>query len=123
MPSHNIDKLEIYVISKRLNIMSYPILKSIRDFSYKDQMVRSCLSVASNIAEGYGRRNPNVFRQFLDYALGSIYEFQTQLELAVANKLVSSDSSLPLFELIDELIPKIINFSKSLRNKPPTTNN
>lgn len=123
MPSHNIDKLDIYVISKRLNILSYPLLKSIRDFSYKDQMVRSCLSVASNIAEGYGRRNPNVFRQFLDYALGSIFEFQTQLELAVANKLVSSDSSLPLFELIDELIPKIINFRKSLRQLPPTTNN
>jgi four helix bundle protein len=79
--------------------------------------------VASNIAEGYGRRNPNAFRLFLDYALGSLFEFQTQLELAVANKLVSSDSSMPLFVLIDELIPKIINFRKSLRQHPPTTNN
>jgi four helix bundle protein len=122
MPSYNIDKLDIYVLSKRLNVQSYAVLKTIRDFSYRDQMVRSCLSVASNIAEGYGRRNPNAFRQFLDYALGSLYEFQTQLELAVANKLVSIDLSVPLVELIDELIPKIINFRKSLRQHPPTTN-
>jgi len=123
MPSYNIDKLGIYDLSKRLNILSYPILKSIRDFSYKDQMVRSCLSVASNIAEGYGRRNPNVFRQFLDYALGSLFEFQTQLELAVANGLLKSDEVEHLFVIINELIPKIINFGKSLHNKPRTTNN
>ncbi len=123
MPSRNIETLEIYSLSKRLNIESYPLIRSMSDFSYRDQMTRSCLSVASNIAEGYGRRNPNAFRLFLDYALGSLLEFQTQLELAVANRLIRIESATPLFLLVDELIPKIINFRKSLPNKQQTTNN
>ena len=124
MPSYNIDSLDIYTLSKRLNIESYPLIRSMKDFSYRDQMTRSCLSVASNIAEGYGRRNPNAFRLFLDYALGSLFEFQTQLELAVANRLLTIDSATPIFLLVDELIPTIINFRKSLPDKhPPTTNN
>jgi four helix bundle protein len=38
--------------------------------------------VPSNIAEGYGRLTDSQFRHFLGNARGSLYEMQTQLELA-----------------------------------------
>ena len=47
-----------------------------------DQMRRAAVSVASNIAEGYGRLSDLQFRHFLGNARGSLYEMQTQLELA-----------------------------------------
>ncbi len=46
------------------------------------QMRRAAVSVPSNIAEGQGRLTDLQFRHFLGNARGSLYEMQTQLELA-----------------------------------------
>jgi four helix bundle protein len=46
------------------------------------QARRAAVSVPSNIAEGYGRLTDLQFRHFLGNARGSLYELQTQLELA-----------------------------------------
>ncbi|MFT3740597.1 MAG: four helix bundle protein [Breznakibacter sp.] len=46
------------------------------------QMRRSAVSVPSNIAEGYGRHHSKDYARFLQMAAGSLYELQTQLEIA-----------------------------------------
>ena len=46
------------------------------------QVRRAAVSVPSNIAEGHGRLTDSQFRHFLGNARGSLYELQTQLELA-----------------------------------------
>ncbi len=51
-------------------------------YGLTSQMRRSVISIPSNIAEGRGRNSDKEFIRFLQIALGSIYELQTQLELA-----------------------------------------
>jgi len=46
------------------------------------QIRRAAVSVPSNIAEGHGRLTDSQFRHFLGNARGSLYEMQTQVELA-----------------------------------------
>jgi four helix bundle protein len=46
------------------------------------QIRRAAVSVPSNIAEGHGRLTDLQFRHFLGNARGSLYELQTQMELA-----------------------------------------
>ncbi len=46
------------------------------------QIRRSAVSIPSNIAEGYGRQSTNDYVLFLKIALGSVYELQTQFEIA-----------------------------------------
>ena len=51
-------------------------------FGLSNQIRRAAVSVPSNIAEGYGRLTDLQFRHFLGNARGSLYELQTQIELA-----------------------------------------
>ena len=46
------------------------------------QMRRAAVSIPSNIAEGFNRRNQKEYRQFLFVALGSCAELSTQATLS-----------------------------------------
>jgi four helix bundle protein len=53
-----------------------------RDFTLKDQIRRACISIMSNIAEGYDRSGTKEFVQFLATAKGSAAEVRCQLYIA-----------------------------------------
>ncbi|MGO8935332.1 MAG: four helix bundle protein [Terracidiphilus sp.] len=53
-------------------------------FGLTNQLRRASVSIASNIAEGYGRSTRGEYLQSLGYARGSNCELQTQLMIAGA---------------------------------------
>lgn len=54
-------------------------------YAVADQLRRSTVSVASNVAEGHGRRRRAEFAHFLMIARGSGVEAQAQLSLALGS--------------------------------------
>lgn len=51
-------------------------------YGLTSQLRRAGVSVASNVAEGYGRGSKGEYRNFLNMARGSALEIQTQLLIA-----------------------------------------
>lgn len=51
-------------------------------FGLSSQLRRAAVSVPSNIAEGSSRSSRKEFRHFIEIALGSLAEMETQLEIA-----------------------------------------
>ncbi|HCY41268.1 MAG TPA: four helix bundle protein [Prolixibacteraceae bacterium] len=51
-------------------------------FGLTSQIRRSAVSIPSNFAEGFGRKGNNEFLRFIRISVGSLYECQTQLEIA-----------------------------------------
>ena len=60
----------------------YESLRKCRDYGLKDQMTRSAVSIASNIAEGAERNSKTEYIRFLHIAKGSAAELRTQVYIA-----------------------------------------
>jgi four helix bundle protein len=80
-----------------------------------DQMRRAAVSVASNIAEGYGRLTDLQFRHFLGNARGSLFELQTQIELAIDLGYLDREKGSQLFEQGAEVARIVNGLLNSLR--------
>lgn len=77
------EDLDVWKRAARLSAGLYRALEGSREFGFKDQITRSALSVASNIAEGYERDTPRDRLKFLHYARGSCAELRTQLYIGI----------------------------------------
>ena len=77
-------------------------------FGLRMQMRRSAVSVASNIAEGHGRLTDPQLRNSLGMARGSLYELQTQTELACELRFLDRAAKDRLFALAVD-VAKLIN--------------
>src|SRR3569623_1790512 len=67
------------------------------------QVRRSSVSIPSNIAEGNGRGSPQDYVRFLHIARGSLYETQTQIELAHQLGFLPSGPPASLLALSNEI--------------------
>src|SRR6187551_1063747 len=79
---HDHKKLDVWVRSIALTTEVYLLtdkLPSKEKFNLLNQILKSVVSVPSNIAEGAGRDSDNEFLYFLSVASGSASELETQL--------------------------------------------
>lgn len=77
-------------------------------FGLLTQMRRAAVSVPSNIAEGHGRLSDNSFRVFLARARGSLFELETQIQLALDLGYISTNDAEEITEFCRE-VGRILN--------------
>ena len=73
------------------------------DFALRDQMRLACVSIMSNIAEGFERGRPGEFHQFLSVAKGSCAEMRAQLYVALDATYLDRETFEQLFDQADEV--------------------
>lgn len=98
--SSSFEDLEVWQKSCALSVRLYGLLKDCRDYGMKDQMLRSSVSVPSNIAEGSERKSVQDFKRFISIAQGSAAELRTQVYISREVGILSeADASDVLREL------------------------
>ena len=82
------------------------------------QVRRAAVSIPSNIAEGHAHRSRTEYSRFVQIAIGSLHELDTQLEIAVNLGYLTSSSYRDLHEKVREIERMLSSLHQKL-NRPP----
>ncbi|HKJ40740.1 MAG TPA: four helix bundle protein [Sunxiuqinia sp.] len=85
-------------------------------YGLTSQIRRSAVSIPSNIAEGFGRRSSNEFKRFLQIAMGSLFELQTQLEISKNLEFLDDSAFDDLFQDSREIERMLSAFIDAINN-------
>lgn len=115
---HDFKELLVWKKSRILVKSVYLIVKDFpqtEKYGLKSQIQRAAVSIPSNIAEGAGRYTKKNFAYFLNIALGSSYELETQIILATDLNLIETVKSKILQKNISEVQKMLYGLIKQLR--------
>lgn len=103
---------------RELTRLIYQVSKSgefAKDYSLKDQIRRACISITSNIAEGFERGGNKEFIQFLGHAKGSCGEVRSQLYIALDEAYLPAEEWQSLHDRCVEVSRILDGFIKYLQ--------
>ena len=106
MPARNYRDLIVWNKAFELTLSVYAETKGFpmeEKIGITAQLRKACVSIASNVAEGEGRKSPAEFRRFLFVALGSLKEAETQILICDALGYFKQKRGAELMELSSEV--------------------
>lgn len=110
---------DLIVWQKSMNLVTdmYKLSKSFpadETYGLMLQIRRCVISIPSNIAEGYGRSTTSENIRFLRIATGSLYELQTQVEIALNLGYMDKSKFDTFYESTRELERLLSSLTKKL---------
>lgn len=86
-----------------------------------DQLQRAAVSISSNIAEGAAKPSELEFAHFLDHALGSAFEVETQLFISKNIKYITPELYQDLILKLKDIETQLHGLIKALRQEGATS--
>jgi len=111
--------LKVWRLACRFSVDIYGLLVDCSNYGFKDQLGRSALSIASNIAEGYERSSIKERAHFLKIAKGSSGEAWTQLLIGVEAGFIDRAEGLEKADEakeISKMLYGLIKYLEGTRN-------
>ena len=117
MAYHSFEDLEVWKRACRLAVEVYRQFGRCRDYGFKDQVTRSAVSIASNIAEGAERTSKADFNRFLNIAKGSAAELRTQIYIAQSIELLEPHQAKQIADELKQISAMLQGLAKSLNTE------
>ncbi len=117
MVKHNFKKLIIWKKSLELVFETYSVTKAFptdERFGLISQLNRCSVSIPSNIAEGSSKSSEKHFKTFLETALGSAFEWETQIIIAKGLKYITQEKFNQLEKNINDIQKMISSFKEKI---------
>jgi four helix bundle protein len=86
-------------------------------YGLTSQIRRAAVSIPSNIAEGFGRQSTGDYIRFLNIAVGSLFEVQTQIEIAFNLSFIPESDFTGIFESTREIDRMMSSLIQKLKIK------
>jgi four helix bundle protein len=86
-------------------------------FGLTSQIRRCSISIPSNIAEGHGRESNKDYLRFLNISIGSLFELQTQLEIAKNIEYLTEEDFNTLYEDSREVERMLVSFINKIKER------
>ncbi|MBR2166678.1 MAG: four helix bundle protein [Paludibacteraceae bacterium] len=86
-------------------------------YSLSNQIQRAAVSVASNIAEGASRTSPVEFAHFMEIAIGSAFEVETQLVISLERNYISQEQYSEIISMLQNEEKLLNTFIQRLKEK------
>ena len=83
-------------------------------YGLTSQIRRAAVSIPSNISEGTSRKSRKEFSHFLDIALGSSYELETQLTIAQELGILKISEIIIILNKLNKIQGSISSYNKKL---------
>lgn len=99
-----------------LAVLIYDHLKSSKEFTFKDQIIRAVISISNNLAEGFDRGSKKDFLRFLYIAKASGSEVKSMLYLSPRLNIMDDTFANKLMTECDEVCKIIGGLIKSTSN-------
>lgn len=115
---HKFKELTIWQKSRLFCSEIYSITSSFPEsekFGITNQLRRASVSIPSNIAEGTSRKSNKEFSRFLEIAIGSAYEIETQLLISKDLGFLKTNELEVLIIQLEEIIKMTSKFKSSLK--------
>lgn len=119
MGKTSFENLEVYQLAEKLADLIWIIVGKWDSFARNtvgEQMVDAADSVCANIAEGCGRFNYRDNARFIKIARGSLFETKNWLRRAFRRKLLSDADIEEVKVILDELLPRLNAYKRSVEN-------
>lgn len=84
-------------------------------YGLSNQLERAAVSISSNIAEGASRTSPAEYAHFLEIAMGSAFEVETQLTIAFQRSYLSEDEYNEIITQLQSIERRINSLINKLR--------
>ena len=112
---NSFEDLQVWQRSKDLAVQVINMLSTSKNYGLKDQVIRSAISIPSNIAEGAERKGPKEFANFISYSSGSCAELLTQIMIAKEINEFDDDQADALVVECREISRMLYGLRKSLK--------
>jgi len=110
------ERLDVWKRSCRLSVEVYKNFASCKDYGFKDQITRSSLSIASNIAEGVEKESDKDKARFINIAQGSSAELITQIYIGIEIGYLEKAIGMIWVKEINEILKMLNGLRKSYAN-------
>jgi len=115
---HRYKELTVWKLSREFCSYIYQATNSFPEkekFGLISQLRRASISIPSNIAEGASRTSNKDFARFLEIAIGSAYEIETQILISKDLGFLSEEKATSLIEQLISIIKMLSKLKSTLK--------
>ena len=108
------ETLDVWKRSCRTSVEVYKTLAELKDYGFKDQITRSALSIASNIAEGMEKESDKEKMRFIEISKGSAAELITQIYIGIEINYIDKEIGINWVKELNEILCMLSGLKKTI---------